>query len=355
MSNLFVKPMTSFGMLLLMVMIVLSISCSSGGGAKLTLEFDEVPLSDNSSKITIKSDVSQWSALAGSMDLACKCAGLAVDRGFRYFYLDEKSWDIEEQSLNTETARRPGFRLTFYNALPAGMSVANPMTAIVYKGEWADGYENGRGTMFYPLGDRYEGDWVEGKAHGSGLLITRLGDRYEGDWRNGSKHGHGVMVMRYGDRYEGEWRNGREHGHGVMIWSYGDRYEGDWSNGTIHGYGTMSSSDGASYEGEWRNGRITGHGVFTTRNGERHESDFFQGVGTDSKGEFIRPKSSFGTTLKRDLYSYGPHRDRAMKEAGDALTASASDAKAEGYLDICKEVKGRFYKQNKVFIDLSPR
>lgn len=339
--------MISMKKLIILLFMLLAVSCS-GCGTKPTLLFDEVPLNDNSSKFTITSDLDQWSAVAGSVELGCQLAQLTVDRGYKYYYMDQKSRE-------TEADHRPSFRLTFFNTLPKGMSVANPMTAIVYKGEWADGYENGHGTMFYPDAARYEGDWVEGKAHGSGLLITRLGDRYEGDWRNGSKHGRGVMVMRYGDRYEGEWRDGSKHGQGVMIWSYGDRYEGDWSNGGIHGYGTITSSDGASYEGEWRNGRITGHGVFTTQNGERHESNFFQGVGTDSKGEFIRPKSSFGTTLKRDLYSFGPHRDRAMKEAGDALTNSAFDVKAVGFLDLCKEVKSRISQQQKIYLDLSPR
>jgi len=307
-----------------MFFMLLALSCSSCG-TNPTLSFDEVPLNDNSSKFTITSDLVQWSAVAGAVELGCHLAQLTVDRGYRYYYMDQKS-------RGTDSDRRPSFRLTFYNILPEGMSVANPMTAVAYKGEWGDDYTNGHGAMFYPDGTRYQGYWVAGKPHGHGVLISRSGDRYEGDWHNGRQHGHGVLISRNGERYEGDWHNGKQ-----------------------HGYGTMIYFNGVSYEGEWVNGDETGHGVFISEDGERYEGDFIDGAGTSSKGVYVTRDSLGIMYYDMNADTSNTQKERVFKEADDILISSAFDAKADGFLDLCKEAKSRISKQQKIYLDLSPK
>ena len=219
---------------LMPVALALILSCSSGGQPKQLMLFDEVPLSDNSSTITIKSDLSQWSAAAGSMVLMCELSALTLDRGFKYFYMDERSH-------GTQAGERPNFQLTFYKSPPDGMPVVNSQTAAIY----------------------------------------------DGNWVNGKEHGHGTMVWPNGDRYEGDWRDGQRYGHGIMIWASGARYEGDWRDGDEHGYGTMMYPNGVSYEGNWVSGGETGHGIYITTNGERYAGDFIDGNGSTSKGVYI--------------------------------------------------------------------
>ena len=116
--------------------LVLTISCSSGGKPepsvlfdetplsdnsstpKLSTLFRETPLSDNSSKMTIKIDVSQGSVAEGSMEMMCECARLAVARGFKYFYIDKR--ETFEDGWHS-------FRVTFYKSPPEGIPVMNPM------------------------------------------------------------------------------------------------------------------------------------------------------------------------------------------------------------------------------------
>jgi hypothetical protein len=42
--------------------------------------------------------------------------------------------------------------------------------------------KTGRGTMFYPNGNRYDGLWLDDKPHGEGRMIYANGDVYEGMW-----------------------------------------------------------------------------------------------------------------------------------------------------------------------------
>ena len=255
--------------------LALILSCSSGGQPKQSMLFDEVPLSDNSSTITIKSDLSQWSAAAGSLVLMCECSALTLDRGFKYFYMDKKS-------PGTQAGKRPSFRLTFYKSPPDGMPVANPLSAAIY----------------------------------------------EGNRVNGKEHGHGTMVWPNGDRYEGDWRDGKRYGHGIMIWASGAHYEGDWRDGNEHGHGTMIYPNGVSYEGDWVSGGETGHGIFITANGERHEGDFIDGNGSTSKGAYIT-KYDLGILY----WKHSRNEGKIVEQTDPNYMDAAIDA--EKYVEAC--------------------
>lgn len=54
-----------------------------------------------------------------------------------------------------------------------------------YTGDWKDDRKTGRGTMFFPNGNRYDGLWQDDKPHGEGRMIYANGDVYEGAWFKG--------------------------------------------------------------------------------------------------------------------------------------------------------------------------
>ena len=53
---------------------------------------------------------------------------------------------------------------------------------IVYEGEFTLNNFNGKGTYYYPNGDKYEGHFSNGLRHGSGVYHYANGDRYTGTW-----------------------------------------------------------------------------------------------------------------------------------------------------------------------------
>lgn len=107
--------------------LVLIMSCSSGVQPKPSISFDETRLSENSSKMKIKSDLNRSSVVQKSFSLMCTISRLTVNRGFKYFYIDERRKPED---------RQPSFRLTFYKSAPEGIPVINPMDA--HPGEGPD-------------------------------------------------------------------------------------------------------------------------------------------------------------------------------------------------------------------------
>lgn len=91
--------------------------------------FSEVRLDENSSRVTI--DTAQYSGLAvgKTMTLMCECAALTVDRGFRFFRIDEQAMSAD--GLST-------FRITFFHEVPEGMPVA---------GDWSGGEVPGESEL----------------------------------------------------------------------------------------------------------------------------------------------------------------------------------------------------------------
>ena len=80
----------------------------------------------------------------------------------------------------------------------------------LYEGEWKENLRDGRGTYFWPDGDRYEGEWKEGLCHGKGTLYRPDGSlTYDGEWAGGYREGYGTAYRPKGDvLFEGQWKNG---------------------------------------------------------------------------------------------------------------------------------------------------
>jgi hypothetical protein len=95
--------------------------------------FDEVRLTDTSSRLIVDPDISKKLVVEKAMDLMCKCARLTADRGFNYFKMDERAHLADGRAT---------FRITFFRSPPEGIPVVdvlrppapanltNPMTAV---------------------------------------------------------------------------------------------------------------------------------------------------------------------------------------------------------------------------------
>ena len=110
------------------------------------------------------------------------------------------------------------------------------------------------------LHSTYEGDWKRGKKHGKGTYFFPNGDRFEGDWKRGKMHGQGTYLFSGGDKYVGEWKDGRKDGKGIYFFSEGDRFEGNWKYDEVHGKGTYVYPSGERFSGEWKDGNKYKHG-----------------------------------------------------------------------------------------------
>lgn len=117
---------------------VLSAGCTTTpqqeyGELEPFISFDEIPLSESSSTMTFKLDKSHRPVAEKSMLIMCECTRLTVERGFRYFYIDERQ----------KTVNWGRFRITFFDSPPEGIPVVNltapgdptkgpdPMTSVI--------------------------------------------------------------------------------------------------------------------------------------------------------------------------------------------------------------------------------
>jgi|TARA_B110000116_G_scaffold258885_1_gene260442 hypothetical protein len=68
-------------------------------------------------------------------------------------------------------------------------------------------WNNCKGTMTYPDGDKYVGEWKDGKGHGQGTYTWASGSKYVGEWKDGKRQGQGTYTFgkgpNEGDRYVG--------------------------------------------------------------------------------------------------------------------------------------------------------
>ncbi len=121
----------------------------------------------------------------------------------------------------------------------------------VYRGDWRDGQQSGKGEYVWADGAVYKGDVLNGESHGQGVFVSPYGV-YKGEYINGERTGHGVFEWPDGNRYEGEFLDGKRTGYGIYTWSDGDRYEGEFRNGKREGFGTYVSATGQKYSGPWK-------------------------------------------------------------------------------------------------------
>eukprot|EP00978_Attheya_sp_CCMP212_P041490 scaffold238569_cov46-Attheya_sp.AAC.1 len=118
--------------------------------------------------------------------------------------------------------------------------------SIVYEGEFADGFFEGRGSL------------RDQDGH-SKITYDNDEEMYEGEMKNNMRDGHGTYTWAKGIRYEGEWKNGTSHGNGKKIYKNGAIYEGNWKDSKRDGQGTLRDANGRVKKvGTWKNDKFLG-------------------------------------------------------------------------------------------------
>lgn len=113
-----------------------------------------------------------------------------------------------------------------------------------FEGEFANGFENGKGIKYICGTNRiyYEGVFKEGRFL-SGKTYMSNGDIFEGLGVFLESTQTGKYTFVNGDIYEGEFKDCKMHGQGKYTWKNGVNYTGEFSNNTIIGQGTLVFSD----------------------------------------------------------------------------------------------------------------
>ncbi|CAH0701618.1 unnamed protein product [Spodoptera exigua] len=136
-----------------------------------------------------------------------------------------------------------------------------------YIGDWKNDVKEGKGRFLTAGGKLYEGDWVKGCRHGFGLLSQRQENGtfkliYRGEWAHGYPEGSGWMYYDSGDTYMGFFKRGMRHGYGNMWYKDGTFFAGYFYKNMRHGIGLFLQADGNRYEGHFENDLKSGYGRF---------------------------------------------------------------------------------------------
>jgi hypothetical protein len=124
-----------------------------------------------------------------------------------------------------------------------GCKVANPFPrtgeTITWTGTCKNGFADGDGVLQWFLNgqkdDRYEGTLAQGWAEGRGTLYKADGGKYDGEWQHSLQQGMGRYEAPDGSWYDGEWKNGKPNGAGQYRRPDGRIFMGQWRDGVFEG------------------------------------------------------------------------------------------------------------------------
>lgn len=214
----------------------------------------------------------------------------------------------------------------------------------IYKGEWKDGHQHGKGEIKFIGGDCFIGEFKHGKIcgqgeftytepnkvytgdqftgyieadfitqkfelvdfKGNGVMKSVNGTKYAGDFLGGKYHGRGGFHGLNGEMYYGTFKNGKLNGEGVRSFPDGTRYVGHFTNNRKDGYGVCTYADNSPflrYEGHWKRNLWHGHGTIEYKNGQQHPK--YEGAFIDGyrHGEGVLHRLSGDQVIM--FYNYG--------------------------------------------------
>lgn len=185
--------------------------------------------------------------------------------------------DCRELFLKYDRTYAPTYS-TFYSNYPSYSWSNTYNRDSIYFGELSeDGLRHGYGEITYANGDIYKGNWINDKQDGRGVYLWKEYGRYEGDFVDGKMQGNGKRVYQSGNVYIGQFVDGKKHGQGTMKYANGDEYNGQWDDDYMHGRGTYTWSQGDSFTGKFVKDRREGKGTLTLASGEVIEAEWLSG------------------------------------------------------------------------------
>jgi glycosyltransferase involved in cell wall biosynthesis len=160
-----------------------------------------------------------------------------------------------------------------------------------YEGEFKNGFQEGKGTLFYSTGVKYIGEWKAGKQHGNGSMFYTNGDTYVGEFFDDKKSGQGTISYHNGQKYVGEWKNDLQEGQGIYTWTDGEKYVGSYKSGVRSGQGTHYFKNKTRYEGAWSDNLPNGQGSMIYPSGKSYTREWKNGNVVDPKVKKDKEKS----------------------------------------------------------------
>jgi hypothetical protein len=119
----------------------------------------------------------------------------------------------------------------------------------VYRGNWANGIRQGRGTYWNGKGNLYIGQWGDDKRNGQGSYFFNLPE-----WKENQHTEH--WLSENTENYSGQFVNDHYQGQGTYRWSDGTKFVGGFFAGNKHGQGTFYYDTGAPRPQWWEYGNL---------------------------------------------------------------------------------------------------
>ena len=201
---------------------------------------------------------------------------------------------------------------TFSKSFPSEMKNNKLVPTEIKKGELTFFGESnpktkeGRGVFYDTKNDMIlVTTWKDQDESSFGQIYNSLGNLiYEGEMVNGVPHGKGTFFFPGGEKYYGNFENGIIEGNGTFYWEDGSRWEGTFSNNKLHGEGIFyNPKTKASFNATYRNNRLMdennlGYGSIRKNKGDREnmfrsDKERDRDRDRDSYRESYKEKESF--------------------------------------------------------------
>ena len=154
---------------------------------------------------------------------------------------------------------------TFKKSFPSEMKNNKLVPTEIKKGELSFFGESnpktkeGRGVFYDEKNDMIlVTTWKDQDESSFGQIYNYLGNLvYEGEMVNGIANGKGTFFFPGGEKYYGNFENGIMEGNGIFYWDDGSRWEGTFSNNKLHGEGMFyNPRTKASFKATYRNNKL---------------------------------------------------------------------------------------------------
>ena len=189
--------------------------------------------------------------------------------------------------MNKLKANYNRFMSTFSKSFPSEMKNNNKLVPTEIKkgelsffGESNPKAKEGRGVFYDAKNDMIlVTTWRDQDDSSFGQIYNNLGNLvYEGEMINGVAHGKGTFFFPGGEKYYGNFENGVIEGNGIFYWEDGSRWEGTFSNNKLHGDGVFyNPKSKSSFNASYKNNRLieeSNTSVFTSmRKKDRRDRD----------------------------------------------------------------------------------
>ena len=176
---------------------------------------------------------------------------------------------------------------TFSKSFPSEMKNNKLVPTEIKKGELTFFGESnpktkeGRGVFYDTKNDMIlVTTWKDQDESSFGQIYNNLGNIiYEGEMVNGVAHGKGTFFFPGGEKYYGNFENGIMEGNGIFYWEDGSRWEGTFSNNKLHGDGVFyNPKTKTSFNASYKNNRLIeesnfGYGSMRKNRGGERERD----------------------------------------------------------------------------------